>query len=208
MFHLPPLIQDAYTRLGPCLTRDDAPAGYPIARLLRSALTPNTTAAQPMVHGWAAMLDPDRCPPSWLPWLAQAVGTTIEPGTPEDLARAMIKTPPTWTSGTPAALTLAVAATLTGSRRVDLIEHHKGNPWAVHVITYQGETPDPAKTLAAAKNTAEAGLVITHEAKNGWTWRDLANSGLTWRDVAKLTCTQLANIVPGTTAEEIKERYP
>src|SRR5215468_578343 len=30
--------------------------------------------------GWSAVMDLDRCPDGWLPWLAQFVGVTVVPG--------------------------------------------------------------------------------------------------------------------------------
>lgn len=203
-----PLEANAYQRLGPCLTRHDHNGGWPIASILQPAISTIEPAAAPLIHGWRAILNPETCPPTWLPWLGQAVGTTIRPGTPEDLARAQIHDPPDWTAGTPAALINAIKPHLTGTRRVRLEEHADDNPWKVRIYTYEAETPNPAAVVDAAKAAVEAGINVTHTVETGWTWNDLAASGLTWNDVKKLTYRQLKNIIPGTTADEIRKRYP
>lgn len=205
---LTPLQQSAYDRLGQAITRHDRVNGWPVATLLAVMLTPVEHAAAPLLYGWTAILDPEQCPPYWLPWLAQAVGTHIPQGTPDEVARLIVKDPPSWYAGTPAALLLAVKRTMVGTRRVELTERVDGNPWRVHLTTYADETPDPAATLAAAKQAVEAGINVTLDTRIGWSWQDLADSGLTWHDVTGMTAEQLAHIVPGTTADQIKERYP
>ena len=203
-----PVSEAAYERLGQAITRWDKQAGWPVATLLQAMHDPLDPYTAPLAVGWDAVLNADTCPAPWLPWLAQAVGETIPPGTPEEVARAIVKNPPGWLAGTPAALKLACMPHLTGTRYVGIQEHFQGDPWRVNLVTWQAETPDPAALLAAAQAAVEAGFQVTHTVESGWTWNDLAESGLTWDEVARMTYDQLATIVPGTSSDEIRERYP
>lgn len=54
--------------------------------------------------GWSQVLDIDRCPTSWLPWLAQFVGVILDPTQRDDQMRYAIENPQGWSRGTPAAI--------------------------------------------------------------------------------------------------------
>lgn len=203
-----PLTESQYERLGPAITRHDEPAGWPVATLLQALTDGLDHAAQPLLVGWGPILDPATCPVTWLPWLAQAVGTTIPYGTPEDDARARITNPPGWLAGTPAALLDAVKTTLSGTRTVVLDEHYQDNPWAVHVMTFEAETTDPATTERAARAALEAGFTLTYELASGWTFDELTDTGITFDELARITTDRITKAIPGTTLETLRSWMP
>jgi hypothetical protein len=55
----------------------------------------------------------------------------------------------------------AVAATLTGSQSVSVLERVGGDPYALTVVVRTSETPDSAATLAAAMTQKPIGLILT-----------------------------------------------
>lgn len=136
--------------------------------------------------GWSAVMDLDRCPDGWLPWLAQFVGVTVVPGsTPEEM-RARIQSTDGFRRGTPAALEGAAQATLTGNRIVYFRERDPNGvdpPYTLEVVTQTGETPDPDATLAALIAQKPAGIVLNYRLVQGQDWQELAQSGRTWRQV-------------------------
>lgn len=99
-------------------------------------------------------------------WLGQLVGLRVPARLSLDEARAYVTGRGVSRRGTPTALAAAAAGTLTGTRRVDLVERD-GSPWRLLLITYAAETPDPAATYAAALTEKPVGLVLVHVAATG-----------------------------------------
>lgn len=116
--------------------------------------------------GWSAVLDLDRCPDAWLPWLAQFVGVTIPAGLTPAEQRAWITGTDGFARGTPAAIRNAAAATLTSSKTVVLRERDT-SPYRLEVVTYEAETPDPAATQRAILAQKPAGIVLSYRVQAG-----------------------------------------
>jgi hypothetical protein len=132
----------------------------------------------------APLLDPDLCPTWALPWLAQLVGVAIPAGvTPED-ARTLIRDVSGFQRGTPAALRAAAGLFLTGNKSVQFRERDGSSAdpaYTLEVVTLTGETPDPAKVLAALMAQKPGGIVLNYRTVEGQDWQALAESGKTWR---------------------------
>lgn len=200
-----PVAQTTYARLGQALTAPDEEQGWALAKLNSTLIDPLDDLHALTRHGWAHIVNPATTPATWLPWLAQIAGVTLPPDIPEADARTMIANPVGWRAGTPAALTTAIAATLTGSKTIKIVEHYRGDPWAVHITTYQPETPDPATTEAAAKGAIEAGITLTYHLAKGWTFNELAATGITYAELARIKCDVITLAVPGTTRDQLRE---
>lgn len=171
-----PTVSDAaerlYVALGP-LTRGDDRHGWVLLNLCAALAAPladvEDFASDTDTHpGWGRMLDPRVAPARALPWLGQLVGAVVPAGSSESVARELVQANPTWQRGTPAALTAAVRAVLTGSRTVLLTERYTGSAYQVRVSTYAAETSDLAAVTAAVNAALPAGLVATVTVLTGW----------------------------------------
>ena len=197
--------EQAYGRLGAALTSPDPEHGWALARLLSVLVDPVDDAHALVRDGWAGVLDPAATPEVWLRWLAQAAGVTIPEGTDLETARAMVTHPVGWLAGTPQALRTAVAGTLTGSKTVWIEEHVERDPFKVTVTVFRDETPSVERTTQAALGAVEAGIKVTVQVQDGWTFADLAASGLTFGELARIRCRDIKRVVPGTPLEKVKE---
>lgn len=119
--------------------------------------------------GWSAVVDLQRCPDDWLPWLAQFVGVTVPLALSPAEQREVIASTAGFYRGTRAAMTGAIAATLTSTKTVEFRER-QGSPYRLDVVTYIAETPDPALTARAALSQKPAGIVLTYAALPGATY--------------------------------------
>jgi hypothetical protein len=109
--------------------------------------------------GWTMLLDPARCPGWALPWLAQFAGVKLVTGSSEAQQRAQITAPPAFNRGTRSGMQAAVAATLTGTKQVRVVERADGDPYRLAVITAP-ESPDTAATARAAAAQKPIGLLL------------------------------------------------
>src|SRR4051812_28505950 len=94
--------------------------------------------------GWSVVMDVERCPDDWLPWLAQFVSVVIIPGSTPAQMRAQIIARLGWQRGTPAAIRAAAQATLTGSQTVYFRERSTNGadpPYTLEVVTLANEVP-------------------------------------------------------------------
>jgi tail protein P2 I len=114
--------------------------------------------------GWSAVVDLERCPDDWLPWLAQFVGVTVVAGSTPDAMRARIASTDGFKRGKPDAIRAAAAAHLTDSKTVILQERLGGDPYALGVYTIASETPSQAQTLADILAQKPGGIVLTYSA--------------------------------------------
>jgi hypothetical protein len=105
--------------------------------------------------GWSSVVDIDRCPDDWIPWLGQFVGVS-------NGNRQAILTHNGFQRGTPAAIREAVATTLTGSKTVILQERFGGDAYALGVYTLDVETPNASATLASLIAAKPGALVLTY----------------------------------------------
>lgn len=116
----------------------------------------------PSGPGWSGVVDVNRCPTEWLPWLGQLVGVSIPAGTPDAEARARIRAMEGFERGTPASIIKAAQLHLTGSKIVLLQERLNNDAYALGVYTINSETPDEAQTRADILSQKPAGIVLTY----------------------------------------------
>ena len=137
--------------------------------------------------GWSMLMDVDRCPDIALPWLGQFAGVRLLPGSTPDEQRTRIKSTDGFKRGTPAALTAAAKATLTGSQTVVLRERYSApqvpdpdGAYYLYVATYTVETPNPAATQQALLSQKPAGIVLVYTAITGQDYQTVKNTTATY----------------------------
>jgi Phage tail protein (Tail_P2_I) len=144
--------------------------------------------------GWSPLLDLDRCPAEALPYLAQFVGVRLLPGATEEESRARIASTDGFKRGTPAAMRGAAIDTLTGAKRVVFRERY-GDPYALDVLTFTSETPDPAMTLRALVSQKPGGIVLSYRAGDGQDYQLVKDTHATYADVKAAYATYSYMIV-------------
>lgn len=134
---------------------------------------------------WAVALDPDTATLEELQWWGQDVGVVVPDGTPIEEARARVKRAAGRRRGTSDFLIESVQATLTGDRRVTVVERYQGSAWHELIVTYASETPNPAKTAAAIRADKIVGVRQTIRVDPGWSigQMEAAYAGLTIADL-------------------------
>lgn len=137
----------------------------------------------PQGPGWSAVLDLQRCPAAWLPWLGQFVGVVIPAGTDDATARHAIDELVGFQRGRPATIKAVIRATLTGQQTVILQERLAGDAYALGVYTINTETPDQAATLAAILRQKPAGIVLTYSTGPPNTYEAVRIGYATYADV-------------------------
>lgn len=126
--------------------------------------------------GWSAVVDLERCPDAWLPWLAQFVGVTVATGWTPAQMRARIAGTDGFKRGSPDALEAALGATLTGSRVV-MFRERNGSAYRLEVVTKTAETPDPALSLRALLEQKPAGIVLAFRQVTAWDYEEMTLRG-------------------------------
>lgn len=132
--------------------------------------------------GWSAILDADRCPVEWLPWLAQFAGVVLPPGLTEAQIRQYIKDAPAEARGSLNAMKAAVAPTLTGSGTV-LWRERDTSAYHLTVSTYVSQTPNPTATNAVLQAAKPAGLVLVHQTIPGQDYQKVRDDYATYADL-------------------------
>jgi Phage tail protein (Tail_P2_I) len=153
-----------YDRLSP-LAWADAEHGFALKHLCDAI-----GAMHDPVHGmvspdegppWSPLLDPDRAPAAFLPWLAQVVGERVPAGESETASRERIRLPQGVRRGKVSALIAAAQRTLTGTKFVQVLER-TSSAYTLSVVTLTAETPDAAQTNRDLQAAKPAGLILTH----------------------------------------------
>lgn len=146
---------------------------------------------------FAVLYDPDRCPASWLPWLAAQYGVILVQGATEQEWRDAIRTRPATKRGRPATHIAAIQATLTGTKHVDFNERD-GSAYRIGVLTLASETPDPVLTLAAALSQVPGGDLLSYDAVASMSWADVVDEFDSWADLlaARATWTAVLTTLP------------
>lgn len=134
--------------------------------------------------GWSAVMDVDRCPLLFLPWLSQFVGIRLTGGETEAQLRSRISSAEGLRRGGPQAIKNSVALTLNSKdpNNVQLIERH-GSAYRLTVSTLVADTPEPAVTLAAIRSSVPAGIVFAHGLIVGDSYNDLLNTHSNYSEV-------------------------
>jgi hypothetical protein len=158
-----------YDRLSP-LAQPDPENDYALAKLCGAvgAMKDETHALvsdSEQGSGWSALLDVDRCPARFLPFLAQIVGERIPAGETAEASRNRIRFPQGPKRGTVGALEAAAKRTLAGSQFVLVLER-TSSAYTLTVVTLTSETPDPTATNRDLQAAKPIGLVLTHVVTN------------------------------------------
>jgi hypothetical protein len=130
-----------YDELGP-ITAGDEQLGYPLLRFCDAIAGRLLQAVDDLCRdtddgpGWSQLLDPDRVPTEGITWLAQFVGTQIDPAATEDAQRAQILAESGFARGTPAAIIAAAQRYLTGAQTIQLVERDANDPYLLTVVVY------------------------------------------------------------------------
>jgi Phage tail protein (Tail_P2_I) len=155
---------DLYESLAP-LARQDFYYGWALLILCNTIgtmyqLVDAIVRDQPEGPGWSLVLDVNRCPPEALGWLAQFNGVRLGYALSDAEQRQAIQDASGFRRGTPAAMTAAIQATLTGTKTVTLHERD-GDPYSLTILTAAEETPDLTKTRTAMLSQKPAGIVAS-----------------------------------------------
>jgi len=128
------------------------------------------------------LLDPARCPPWALPWLAQLVGMRLPTTISVDEQRAFIAALASHNRGTPAALAAAAGLYLTGDKTVYFRERDptgQDPPYTIEVVTRDDETPDPDAVRAALMAQKPGGIILLYRQVTGWDYEAMTDQGET-----------------------------
>lgn len=168
-----PVVTDAteafYSELGPWMRADfDAWDLLTLCEACASGLQPlwDVVNDQDDAPGWSQVLDIDRVPTVWIPWLGQFVGVHYRAGLADADQRLRVRETDGFRRGSPGAIKGAARQYLTGSGTVYLLERH-GSPYRYTVTTLDSETPDPDAVLAALKEQKPGGLIMFHSVVTG-----------------------------------------
>lgn len=159
------MAREAYAELGP-IAAPDPRFGFPVWALVNAIaeMFRQGEEAGRALDGHAPfsqVLDLSRTPAWLLPFVGLAVGVSVRNGTPAE-QRAQIEQEEGWKRGRPTAIIAAVRSTLTGEKRVHLVERQGGDAWRYLVVTRPGETPSPALTELAGNAAKPVGIIATY----------------------------------------------
>lgn len=185
------ITEELYGRLGPWARADGEDTGWALLHYCEAIagrlLQPleDIIRDQDGAPGWSQILDVDRAPEEWLPWLGQLVGVRMPDGLPAAQWRSRVKATDGFRRGSPEAIRAAARQHLIGpdgtgdSATVYLVERN-GHPYRLAVVTLTPETPDPAKMQAAVKEQKPAGLTITFATVTGNTYAAIRDAFATY----------------------------
>lgn len=147
----------------------------------------------------APLLDPFLCPAFALPWLAQLIGLTLPPGTPEATARQLIYDAGGFRRGTVQSIRAVASYYLTGSQSVQFRERDGGDPYALEVVTLTSETADPVATEKAIARAIPGGIVFRFRTITSWDYQQMTAVGGTYsaQSAQYLTYQKLTENVKG-----------
>lgn len=162
-----------YDAVGPAMRQGDSDGGHVLLSLLEGAGlllqdVDQIVADTDTAVGWAAPFNPQTCPPAVLSWTAQIVGESLPVGLSLTDRRTQVAGRRRWRRGTPGGIAAAVAATLTGTKRVvfsertdTLLRPAPDRPYRFVVIVDKAEMPNLAATSRALAEATPAGMLST-----------------------------------------------
>lgn len=155
----------------------------PLVGALTEPLSEVDQLVQPTDRGWGAALDLGATPAP--AWYGNATGTQVPGGLTIEEQREYVRSRPRFRRGSPTAVKGAVAALLTGTRRVDLFERD-GSPWNLRVRTYSAESAGLTETdlLAAAGTQKPVGITLSAEVALGASYDHHTEEHATYEDFA------------------------
>lgn len=103
--------------------------------------------------------DIDRTPAFLIPFVGQAAGVKVTPGTSATAQRAQVREGRQWKRGKLDQIAADLRTTLTGTQRIRFVER-VGTPWQLEAITLPGETPHIAQTEAVGRASKPGGIIM------------------------------------------------
>lgn len=177
-----PVVTDAteafYSELGPWMRADfDTWDLLTLSEAFANGLQPlwEVINDQDDAPGWSQVLDIDRVPTDWIPWLGQFVGVRYRAGLPDSEQRLRVRETDGFRRGSPGAIKGAARQYLTGAGTVYLLERH-GSPYRYTVTTLSSETPDPDAVLSALGEQKPGGLIMFHSVVTGGDFNTLRDT--------------------------------
>jgi hypothetical protein len=137
------------------------------------------------------LTDPATADITWLTWLAQLVGVSIDPAMTESEKRDAFQFAVSgFKVGTKRAIADAAKSVLTGTKHVEVYDHSTDTDiggatmWDVLIVTRTEETPDVSLVLQTVmrKKAKPAGVTLWHRAYSA-TWTDIEAAYPTWADI-------------------------
>ena len=163
--------EDLYRDLAP-LAKGDADQDFALQKFCESIAKP-FEIVQTLVRdadtgevGWSILLDPNRVPDEFLPWLRQLAGVKIILGESPAILRQRIKEAEGFDRGTPGSI-MARAITL-GMPNTLLQERYEGNAWRVRFLFVAEEFTEDK--MAELVRLLPAGISWEHDFWSGTTY--------------------------------------
>lgn len=179
--------EDMYDALGYWAIRDTEGEDWPLLEMTES-IAGRLQPVEDVIRdeddhpGWSIVVDVDRAPAEWLPWLAQLGGVRFLTALTESEQRAYIKTAPSQRRGSVRALKEAAKLSLTGTKTMYFTERH-GSAYRLTITTLTSETPDPARLLEDVMAQKPAGIVLTVTQSDGGDYITLRDTHQDYADV-------------------------
>ena len=149
--------------------------------------------------GWSTLLDPVNCPDQFLPFAAQFVGLTIQPGTDPTIGRQMLTSRQGFQRGSPGAIIAAAQSGLTGTQSVALLERTP-DAYSFVLVIHPSELVSLAAIHTAVDATKPAGITWSLVQTSGWVLfqMEAAYGTITALESAFVTDSGLENDQPGS----------
>lgn len=157
--------REVYAMLGP-LAEPDPLNAYPLFALVHAIafmFRQGEEAARALdgFDPFSQTYDLARTPTWLLPWVGESVGVSVRPGTRQEMV-AQIEEEEGWKRGRLTSIIAAIKTTLTGEKRVHLIERQGEDAWRYLVITRPVETPSPSLTAKIGNAAKPMGIIVTY----------------------------------------------
>lgn len=121
-----------------------------------------TVRAKDGFDGQTQTWNVDRVPDFLLAFFGQHVGVEVTRGLTPDEQRQQIREGRSHKRGKPDQMMGDIRETLTGSKRVRLVERTNENSWTATVVTSPAETPSTTATEKAGNGSKPYGIVLTY----------------------------------------------
>lgn len=193
-----PITDDFYNDLGPWRRADETAATWQLLEYSDAAVG-LMQSIESIIRdsdagvGWSSIMDVDRAPSAWLPWMAQLGGIRLEPGLSDVNQRARIKSTDGFRRGSPGAIVGAAQQYLTGTKTVYLVERH-GSAYRLTVAVKASEVADIAAVQRAVTAQKPAGIVLTVTTTLGGDYNTLRDTHASY-NVVKAVFPTYASIV-------------
>lgn len=177
-----------------------------------------TSPDEGVVADTSDLVDPMTADESWLPWLAQLVGISLQTNLNAEEQRDAIRSAVSgYRSGTKGAIVASAQSALTGTKFAKVYDHStsaedgigKGGQWDVLIVTRASETPSGADVLdtVVRKGVKPAGVRLYHRTFST-PWSTIESVAPTWADWESYTWQELEELaITATTADPDRNTY-